>query len=157
MPTLTEIRERADQVTSRLYVLANHSTQQVRALASRGADYVQQRFIAFNNTCRGRKNENGTPNWSSSDSENIERHRDSSKDQMKTLNSACRGVKRKILCSLQEQLVNTCFSMNISIFHVDFQSVQRMSLTSNFTKVKSFCFHGFSLYNKLLKIINWRD
>lgn len=78
MPTIAEIRERAEQVTTRLHALTNQSMQQVRLQMSRSADYVQHRFITFNNTCRGRKDENGTQN-----SQQNGCHRDSSKDQMK--------------------------------------------------------------------------
>lgn len=81
MPTAAEIRERIERLTSRLHVFANQSTQQVRALSTRGADYVQLRFNAFSNTCRGRKTEDAQ-NWSSSTTERNSQNRDSSKDQM---------------------------------------------------------------------------
>lgn len=90
MPSAAEIRERAEQVTSRLHAFTNQSMQQVRTFASRGADYVQHKFIAFNDTCRGRKIESDAQNWSASTSERNSQNRDSSKDKMK---SAC-GEKR---------------------------------------------------------------
>lgn len=79
MPTTAEIRERAEQVTSRLGAFTNQSMQQVRTFASRGADYVQHKLIAFNDTCHGRKNEADANNWSTT-SEINSRHRDSSKE-----------------------------------------------------------------------------
>lgn len=79
MPTTAEIRERAEQVTSRLRAFTNQSMQQVRTFASRGADYVQHKLIAFNDTCHGRKNEAGANNWSTT-SERNSRQSDSSKE-----------------------------------------------------------------------------
>lgn len=80
MPTAAEIRESAEHLTSRLHVFANQSMQQVRALATRGADFVQHRFNAFNDTCRGRKSDEAQT-WSSSTTERNSQHRDSSKEK----------------------------------------------------------------------------
>jgi hypothetical protein len=100
MPTATEIQERGGQAASRLYALAIQSMQQVGGAASRTGGYVHRKFNAFNETCRGLKNETSAQNWSSSTSE---RHNhDSSKNEMKTvLESACEETQeRKELCAL---------------------------------------------------------
>jgi hypothetical protein len=85
MPTTAEIRESAEQVASRLHALTTRSVQQVRTLASRSADYVQHKFIAFSDSCRGQKNGDDTQTWSTS--ERNSQNRDSSKDL--TAKSAC--------------------------------------------------------------------
>jgi hypothetical protein len=75
MPSAAELRESAEQFTSR-------SMQQVRELTSRGIRSVQHRFNAFSDSCRGRKNENAdNQHWSTSSlSERNSQNRDSSKD-----------------------------------------------------------------------------
>lgn len=80
MPTAAEIRERGEQIAGRLQVFTNQSMQQVRTLASRGASYVQHKFIAFNASCR-RKDD--AQNWST-DSERNSQQRDSSKNSSET-------------------------------------------------------------------------
>lgn len=84
MPTTAEIRESAEHLSGRLHVFASQSVQQVRALATRGADFVQHQLNAFNNTCRGRKSDDAQ-NWSESTAERSSQKRDSSKDQMKNI------------------------------------------------------------------------
>lgn len=79
MPTAAEIRENAQQVTARLHAFTNQSMQQVSSLASRGARFVQHRFIAFSDTCRGRKSEDAARDWTTS--ERNSQSRNSSKDK----------------------------------------------------------------------------
>jgi hypothetical protein len=112
MPAVDEIRERADQVTGRLQAFTSQSMQQVRAFVSRSADFVQHRVIAFNQTCRGRKNGNGTQNWSSSTSERNSQNRDSSKDEMKSHWKAHVGENREMeeISFSHETRSETCFS-----------------------------------------------
>lgn len=83
MPTVAEIQERSGEAASRCYAFTSQSMQQVRGLASRSAGYVQQKFSAFSETCRGLKDDSDGRNWSWSAPERNSQTRDSSKNEMK--------------------------------------------------------------------------
>lgn len=107
MPTAAEIRESAEQASTRLRAFASRSMQQVRSMASRGADCVQHRVIAFSESCRGLKSDREAQHWSTS--ERNSQARDSSKDNEfggKRLKSACATTKERC-----RESVRACFSI----------------------------------------------
>lgn len=115
MPTAAEIRESVEQASTRLQAFASRSMQQVRTLASRGTDCVQLRFIAFSDSCRGRKSEHDAQHWSTS--ERNSQARDSSKDNGfggKRLKSAC-ATKRENA----EFWLRSSAEHAFQLFHVD--------------------------------------
>jgi hypothetical protein len=114
MPSAADLQERGSQAASRLYALADQSMQQVRGLASQSAGYVQHKFNAFHETCRGLKNTTETQNWSTSTSERNSQNRDSSKNEMKNVGKRMwrnsREKRAKLLRSSHRESVKTCFS-----------------------------------------------